>query len=46
MEILIPLAFFAMIAGLVIVPRYFRSLERQIGNVLRKVTLEKAKWWQ
>lgn len=29
MEILIPLAFFAMIAAIVIVPRYFRSLERQ-----------------
>lgn len=29
MEILIPLGFFAMIAAIVIVPRYFRSLERQ-----------------
>lgn len=29
MEILIPIAFFAMIAAIVIVPRYFRSLERQ-----------------
>ncbi|MCR5875847.1 DUF6249 domain-containing protein [Phenylobacterium sp. J426] len=29
MEILIPLAFFAMIAAIVIAPRYFRSQERQ-----------------
>jgi hypothetical protein len=29
MEILVPLGFFAMIAAIVIVPRYFRSLERQ-----------------
>lgn len=29
MEILVPIAFFAMIAAIVIVPRYFRSLERQ-----------------
>jgi hypothetical protein len=28
-EILIPLGFFAMIAALVIVPRYFKSMERQ-----------------
>lgn len=28
-EILVPLGFFAMIAAIVIVPRYFRSLERQ-----------------
>jgi hypothetical protein len=28
-EILIPLAFFAMIAAIVIAPRYFRSQERQ-----------------
>ena len=28
MEIIIPIAFFAMIAGLVIAPRYFRSQER------------------
>jgi hypothetical protein len=29
LEILIPLGFFAMIAAIVIVPRYFRSLEQQ-----------------
>lgn len=29
MEILVPLAFFAMIAAIVIAPRYFRSQERQ-----------------
>lgn len=29
MEILIPLAFFAMIAAIVLVPRYFKSIERQ-----------------
>ncbi|MCR5880276.1 DUF6249 domain-containing protein [Phenylobacterium sp. J367] len=29
MEILIPLGFFAMIAAIVVVPRYFKSMERQ-----------------
>lgn len=29
MEILVPLAFFAMIAAIVLVPRYFKSIERQ-----------------
>lgn len=29
MEILIPISLFAMVAAIVIVPRYFRSLERQ-----------------
>lgn len=29
MEILVPLGFFAMIAAIVILPRYFRSQERQ-----------------
>jgi hypothetical protein len=29
MEILIPISLFAMIAAIVILPRYFRSLERQ-----------------
>ena len=29
MEILVPIALFGMIAAIVIVPRYFRSLERQ-----------------
>ena len=27
--ILVPISFFAMIAAIVIVPRYFRSMERQ-----------------
>jgi hypothetical protein len=42
MEILIPLAFFAMIAALVIVPRYFRSLERQKMAETLKVAIEKG----
>ena len=42
MEILIPLAFFAMIAGLVIVPRYFRSLERQKMAETLRVAIEKG----
>ncbi|WP_293379110.1 DUF6249 domain-containing protein [Phenylobacterium sp. SCN 70-31] len=36
MEILVPLTFFAMIAALVIVPRYFKSIERQkVADTLR-----------
>jgi hypothetical protein len=42
MEILIPLAFFAMIAGLVIVPRYFKSLERQKMAETLRVAIEKG----
>jgi hypothetical protein len=34
--LLIPIAFFAMIAAIVIVPRYFKSLERQkVADTLR-----------
>jgi hypothetical protein len=42
MEILIPLAFFAMIAGLVIVPRYFKSMERQKMAETLRVAIEKG----
>lgn len=42
MEILIPLGFFAMVAALVIVPRYFRSLERQRMAETLKVAIEKG----
>src|SRR5689334_15055681 len=42
MEILIPLAFFAMIAALVIAPRYFRSLERQKMAETLRVAIEKG----
>ena len=42
MEILIPLAFFAMIAGLVIVPRYFKSIERQKMAETLRVAIEKG----
>ncbi|WP_337187263.1 DUF6249 domain-containing protein [Phenylobacterium sp.] len=42
MEILVPLALFAMIAALVIVPRYFKSIERQkVADTLR-VALERG----
>jgi hypothetical protein len=42
MEVLIPLAFFAMIAAIVIAPRYFRSIERQkLADTLR-VAMEKG----
>ncbi len=42
MEILIPLAFFAMIAGLVIAPRYFKSVERQKMAETLRVAIEKG----
>lgn len=42
MEILIPLAFFAMIAALVIVPRYFKSMERQRMAETVRVAIEKG----
>lgn len=42
MEILIPLGFFAMIAALVIVPRYFKSMERQRMAETLKVAIEKG----
>jgi hypothetical protein len=42
MEILIPLGFFAMIVALVIVPRYFKSIERQRMAETLKVAIEKG----
>ncbi|WP_430418753.1 DUF6249 domain-containing protein [Phenylobacterium sp.] len=42
MEILIPLGFFAMIAALVIVPRYFKSMERQRMAETLRVAIEKG----
>ena len=42
MEILIPLAFFGMIVALVIVPRYFKSLERQKMADTLRVAIEKG----
>lgn len=42
MEILIPIALFAMIAAIVVMPRYFKSLERQkLADTLR-VAMEKG----
>ncbi len=42
MEILIPLSLFAMIAALVIVPRYFKSIERQKMAETVRVAIEKG----
>lgn len=42
MEILIPLTFFAMIAAVVIAPRYFRSQERQKMAETLRVAIEKG----
>lgn len=42
MEILIPLSLFAMIAALVIVPRYFKSVERQKMAETVRVAIEKG----
>lgn len=42
MEILIPIAFFAMIAAIVIVPRYFRSQERQRMAETLRAAIEKG----
>ncbi|MBL8772171.1 MAG: hypothetical protein JNK30_12380 [Phenylobacterium sp.] len=42
MEILIPLTFFAMIAALVIAPRYFKSVERQKMADTLRVAIEKG----
>lgn len=42
MEILIPLAFFAMIAAIAIAPRYFRSVERQKMADTLRVAIEKG----
>lgn len=41
-EILIPISLFAMIAALVIVPRYFRSIERQKMADTLRVAIEKG----
>lgn len=42
MEALIPIALFAMIAAIVVIPRYFKSLERQkLADTLR-VAMEKG----
>ncbi len=42
MDILIPISLFAMIAALVIVPRYFRSVERQKMAETLRVAIEKG----
>ena len=42
MEILVPLGFFAMIAALVIVPRYFKSMERQKMAEALRTAIEKG----
>lgn len=42
MEILVPLAFFAMIAAIVIAPSYLRSLERQKQQEILKAAIEKG----
>lgn len=42
MEILIPISLFAMIAALVIVPRYFRSQERQKMAETLRAAIEKG----
>lgn len=42
MEILIPISLFAMIAALVIVPRYFKSQERQKMAETLRVAIEKG----
>ena len=42
MEVLIPLTFFAMIAALVIMPRYFKSQERQKMAETLRVAIEKG----
>jgi hypothetical protein len=40
--ILVPLAFFAMIAAIVVLPRYFRSLERQKMADTLRAAIEKG----
>jgi hypothetical protein len=42
MEILIPISFFAMIVALVVVPRYFKSLERQRMAEALRAAIEKG----
>lgn len=40
--ILVPIAFFAMIAAIVVVPRYFKSLERQKVAETLRAAIEKG----
>ena len=40
--ILVPISFFAMIAAIVIVPRYFRSMERQKMAETLRTAIEKG----
>lgn len=42
MEILIPLTFFAMIAAIVLVPRYLKSVERQKLQDTLRASIEKG----
>lgn len=42
MEILVPISLFAMIAALVIAPRYFKSIERQKMADTLRVAIEKG----
>jgi hypothetical protein len=42
MEILIPIALFAMIAAIVVMPRYFKSLERQKTAELMRAAIERG----
>lgn len=42
MEILIPITFFAMIAAIVLVPRYLKSQERQSLQETLKLAIEKG----
>ena len=42
MEALIPIALFAMIAAIVVVPRYFKSLERQKMAETIRVAIERG----
>lgn len=41
-EVLVPLAFFAMIAAIVIVPRYLKSVERQKLQDTLRASIEKG----
>jgi hypothetical protein len=42
MEILVPISFFAMIAAIVIVPRYLRSLERRKMQETLRASIERG----
>ena len=42
MEILVPLTFFAMIAAIVLVPRYLKSIERQKLQDTLRASIEKG----